>query len=122
MTPELVERVARVICSSHGFDPDDDAPLHVVCGPNNETLPFWRAYDEQAEAALAEAFRWLPISGEPDTSKAPWDGKDHLLCTASGLRVVGCWDEADFIDVSCVHIVATRWMPLPQPPQENTNA
>jgi len=52
---EKVERVAKALCETDGHYPYWDAPTSVICGPNNEVLPWWRAYEEQARAALAAA-------------------------------------------------------------------
>lgn len=45
-----IEAIAKIISLSYGEDPDDFAPLSKICGPNNEPLPNWVAYDEQAKA------------------------------------------------------------------------
>lgn len=47
-----IETVARAICEGQGQDPDEDAPLGLICGPNNEQLPTWRFYEEHAESAI----------------------------------------------------------------------
>lgn len=61
----IIETMARGFCSSFGDDPDGDAPLGAICGPNNEALPLWRLYEEQAEAALtalqAEGMAVVPV-------------------------------------------------------------
>lgn len=49
---DLRESVARAIATSYGLDPDDIAPRSVICGPGNEHLQEWEAYEEQASAAL----------------------------------------------------------------------
>ncbi|WP_062206729.1 hypothetical protein [Aureimonas sp. AU12] len=61
------ERIARIISASYGEDPDEDAPIGKICGPNNEPLPCWMAYEEQAEAIIAS------------TAPAPLSGRDGSL-------------------------------------------
>jgi len=51
-----IKAIAEVISASYGENPEDDAPLSKICGPNNEPLPFWMAYEEQAKAVLAWIF------------------------------------------------------------------
>lgn len=53
---DAVQAIAEVISLSYGENPDDDAPLSRICGPNNEPLPCWMVYDEQAKAVLAWIF------------------------------------------------------------------
>jgi hypothetical protein len=50
---ELIEKVARELCLSYGQDPDVYASLCDICGPNNEPLPQWQIYTEQAETATS---------------------------------------------------------------------
>jgi hypothetical protein len=50
-----VQAIAKVISLSYGEDPDEDAPLGKICGSNNEPLPNWMAYEEQAKAV----FTWM---------------------------------------------------------------
>lgn len=49
-----VEEVARTISESYGENPDDLMPRHTMCGPDNEQLPYWMRYEEQARAILAK--------------------------------------------------------------------
>lgn len=53
--PYNIEAIAKVISLSYGENPEDDAPLSKICGPNNEPLPNWLAYEEQAKAV----FIWM---------------------------------------------------------------
>lgn len=46
------ERVARAICTAHGFDPDD-ADAFYLLRPERNGLPLWMAYMDQARAAIA---------------------------------------------------------------------
>ncbi|KAB0538083.1 hypothetical protein [Pseudochrobactrum saccharolyticum] len=58
------EKVAREICLSYGQDPDDYASLCDICGSNNEPLPQWHMYIEQAEAAIRALSPAEPAQGE----------------------------------------------------------
>jgi hypothetical protein len=49
---ELVEKAAKGICLSYGQDPDEFVDTRLMCGPNNEKLPMWQVYEEQARAAI----------------------------------------------------------------------
>lgn len=67
---ELIEKVARELCLSYGQDPDVYASLCDICGPNNEPLPQWQIYTEQAEtststilAALQEPTKEMTVEG-----------------------------------------------------------
>lgn len=47
------EKVARGLAESYGVDPDDNAPLTVMCTAENRPVAWWQVYEEQARA-LAE--------------------------------------------------------------------
>jgi hypothetical protein len=49
---EMIERVARAICKSHGLHPDADAFKHGAL----RHYPIWQTYEEDARAAV-EALR-----------------------------------------------------------------
>lgn len=55
------EEIARALAKSYGVDPDDHAPLAVICDAENGPLAWWLAYEEQADAVLtllsAKGFR-----------------------------------------------------------------
>ena len=51
MSEELVERVARVLASANGFDPDEICDNHTPTCPG----PVWRLYQGTAKAAVAIA-------------------------------------------------------------------
>lgn len=53
MTDKLIEAMARAIAEAHGQNPDDAAPIHMICTAENESLPWWIYYEEDATAALA---------------------------------------------------------------------
>lgn len=57
ITDEMVEAGARCMAFERGYDPDEPAAHHLICGPNNETLPIWRWYEESMRAALTAALR-----------------------------------------------------------------
>jgi hypothetical protein len=46
------EAVARAICESQGYDPDELAPIGEMCTADNKPVQYWRVYEEQAEAAI----------------------------------------------------------------------
>jgi hypothetical protein len=48
MTDDLVERVARVLASANGFDPDEICDNHTPTCPG----PVWRVYQGTAKAAI----------------------------------------------------------------------
>lgn len=52
-TDKLIEAMARAIAEAHGQNPDDAAPIHMICTAENESLPWWIYYEEDATAALA---------------------------------------------------------------------
>ncbi len=58
---ELIENVARELCLSYGQDPDVYASLCDICGPNNEPLPQWHIYTEQAETAVYTILAASPL-------------------------------------------------------------
>lgn len=49
--PTMVERVARAICMSQGEDPET-LDVRRICDRENNPLPLWHWYVEQAEAAI----------------------------------------------------------------------
>ena len=55
MTKDDIEIGARAIAKSHGHDPDDLAPRTSMCTANNEQVPWWKVFEEQAEACLKAA-------------------------------------------------------------------
>lgn len=49
-----VEAGARAIAKSQGHDPDDMAPRTIMCTVDNEQVPWWKVFEDEAEAcALA---------------------------------------------------------------------
>lgn len=63
MLSHLVEKAARAICAVHGQDPDEDAPLGMICGGANEPLPWWMYYEEDGRAAVAALLPVPPSQG-----------------------------------------------------------
>lgn len=53
MRAEGLEKMARAICEAHGYDPDEYAERHVMCTADNQRVPHWMVYKEEATAALA---------------------------------------------------------------------
>jgi hypothetical protein len=51
----MIEAGARAIARSQGHDPDDLAPRTMMCTADNQQVQWWRVFEEQAEACLAEA-------------------------------------------------------------------
>lgn len=60
----LEEQIARTIAESYGSDPDDHAPLSVMCTSDNRSVPWWRVYEEQARALLAPDGPLAPLLAE----------------------------------------------------------
>lgn len=81
-----VEDIARIISQSYGEDPSDLAPRSTICGPNNEPLPNWMTYEEQAKAVftwmmeVAVPFAWTSLAG----MKAIAEGREAFMFPASG--------------------------------------
>lgn len=48
------EAIARTISESYGEDPDAFAPLTTMCTADNQPVPYWRVYEEQADAIIAK--------------------------------------------------------------------
>jgi hypothetical protein len=61
---ELVEKAARGICLSYGQDPEEFVAPNLMCGPNNEKLPMWQVYEEQARAAITAYLAGAVESGK----------------------------------------------------------
>ena len=76
LSPTALEAAAKAIAASYGEDPDDFASLLDICGPNNEPLPTWHKYTEQATAAitayLAQAGKegWVLVRKEGMSNEA----------------------------------------------------
>jgi hypothetical protein len=49
---DVVITGARAIAEAHGSNPDDPAPLTVMCTEDNAPVPWWMVYVEDAEACL----------------------------------------------------------------------
>lgn len=47
-----LEAGARAIARVRGHDPDDLAPLTEMCTGDNEQVPWWKVFEEDAEACL----------------------------------------------------------------------
>lgn len=60
---------------------------------------------------------WLPIE------TAPRDGSPVLIFSVWSDRTVGCWSahRGIWVDQSHGVVVATHWMPLPDPPEDTTD-
>jgi hypothetical protein len=52
---QMIESGARAIARSQGHDPDDLAPRAMMCTADNQQVQWWRVFEEQAEACLADA-------------------------------------------------------------------
>lgn len=62
MTPDdLVERVARLLASANGFDPDEICDNHTPTCPG----PVWRLYQGTAKAAIAIVLEEAAQIAEP---------------------------------------------------------
>lgn len=130
---KTLEVMARAICASFGDDPDSDAPVSAICGPNNEVLPLWRLFEEQAEAALTAYESHLQTEGMavvPGWQRAalgPWSEHGtypHYMLVYNGKHVgVGfrispnydddpewCDEGGEFIEPP-----VQLWMPIPKP-------
>lgn len=66
VTDEMVEMVARAICISAGRDPDG-FDVMFICGPNNEPVPCWEGYVEEAQAAIPVCLSLH--GGKPDAER-----------------------------------------------------
>jgi hypothetical protein len=73
---KLREAIARGIALVRGHDPDGFDIL-LICGPNNEPIPCWMAFEEEADAALAaieaEGAKVVFREPTPEMLKAGWD-------------------------------------------------
>ena len=117
---ELERAVARAICRSAGFDPDDLVEPDEVSG--------WEFHLPQARAAIAECFRWRPIEEAPFTEYEDGPCSDWFLLSVpdehGAVAVVGSMDAGTWLermsDRSCQDMdnPPTRYMPLPPPPDE----
>lgn len=63
LSPTALEEAAKAIAASYGEDPDDYASLLDICGPNNEPLPTWQKYAEQATAAITACLAQMEKEG-----------------------------------------------------------
>ena len=86
---EIVERVARALCETDGYDPDELEPGSIPYGDETErfidgqlnggpAFLFWRVYVPKARAAIAvmhEPTEVLAIAAfnEIDTEKLTWE-------------------------------------------------
>jgi hypothetical protein len=67
------EAGARAIAKSQGYDPDDLAPIGVMCTGDNKPVPWWKVFEEQADACLAAA---APPKPAPDAMRTKFDCKN----------------------------------------------
>lgn len=47
------EEIARTICLSYGRDPDEMTSIGEMCTDDNQPVPIWMVYEEQADAILS---------------------------------------------------------------------
>lgn len=85
-----IEAIAKVISLSYGENPDDDAPPTKICGPNNEPLPNWQAYEEQAKAVFVwfdAVLSSLHHQERGEVVKLEWvqDTNDNWLASPLGI-------------------------------------
>lgn len=77
---DAIERGARAIAESYGHDPDADAPRLVMCTSDNQPVPYWQVYEEQALACLLASrdagSQLVAVSGETRMVHDPFLGKD----------------------------------------------
>jgi len=52
---EAIKLGARAIARSQGHDPDALAPRTFMCTADNQQVPWWQVFEEQAEACLLAA-------------------------------------------------------------------
>lgn len=78
-TPAAIEAGARAMAACHGVDPDDLAPRTTMCTADNQRVPWWKVFEEEAEACI-NAIRSLapkgdrPATGWQRIETAPRDG------------------------------------------------
>lgn len=107
MTDPRIEAAACALCESNGNDPDgNDCYVQSGMGAN------WRAYEDEARAALAaaDAVAWRPIATAPTDSSEVllWDGYSVSLSYWIG----DCW----WSDIGCCINNPTRWQHTPKGP------
>lgn len=59
-----IEAGARAIARVQGHNPDDLAPLTAMCTADNHQVPWWKVFEEEAEACLllAHIEKTAPVS------------------------------------------------------------
>lgn len=78
-TPQAIENAARAIATSYGEDADDYASLLDICGPNNEAVPVWAKYVEQAKAALSIDLGDMTLAPKEPTTTMLSAGRDAWI-------------------------------------------
>lgn len=66
-----IEAGARAIARVRGHDPDDLAPLTEMCTGDNEQVPWWKVFEEDAEACLLLSYIERSCSFPSPTSNSP---------------------------------------------------
>lgn len=105
---DLVKRVARRLCEQDGRDPDhlepgDDPYMNntqCIDGYNRKNEPchfFWRHYDEDARAAIAEVLdaQKEPSAGMEQAARElwwlDWDGDEEVKLTVTEQQAKQIW-------------------------------
>ncbi len=104
-TMDAIEAVARAVCVSGGYDPDERMP---------NDGPRWKYYVTGAEAALSAARPFIAAEWQP-IETAPKDGTLVLFHTPGKRPFMGRAD--DYWSGMAVYLDGvTHWHPTPAPP------
>ncbi len=79
------ETIARAIAKSQGHDPDDLAPSLLMCTADNRQVPWWKVFEEQADACLSV---FAPVAQQQDRET---------------LRDIIAHHNACFLPCACLH-------------------
>lgn len=87
---------------------------------SEEAMATPRTFDEQmsaaADAAIAEAFKWLPIETAPKNETVLVDDRPYMFTACYSADLPG-WTDGSDDDCGGISIFyPTHWMPLPPPP------
>jgi hypothetical protein len=116
-TPEItpmLERVARALVASTGFDPDELF----------EDKPAWHWWIPRAQAAIEAMQEWQPIESAPIGSCVlvafhEWDDTTQKQIIAFAQSSDGDhWYEQESHSLIWT---PTHWMPIPEPPKQHGN-
>lgn len=95
-----VEVGARAIAQCRGHDPDELAPRTEMCTSDNEQVPWWKVFEEEAESCLSA---WVALAAPVPPPDGPHETKVTRESIAQELVLYERWTILDETTRAMIH-------------------